>query len=97
MNCPVCSAQLEPDALRCQACGAMQIVERTPLGVLSGWLGILSAVFSGMIFLALPFLLIAGISLKGFPWILPLAGVVCTTGFFWYSRKTKHLVWRAHD
>ncbi len=97
MQCPVCSAELESGALKCASCGAIQIVERTPLGVLSGWLGILSAVLTAMILLALPFIVIAGFSLKGFPWVLPIVGLALSVVFFGYSRKTRHLVWRARD
>ncbi len=95
MKCPVCSAELEPGALNCPSCHAMQVVERTPLGVLSGWLGILSAVLTGMILLALPFIVIAGFSLQGFPWALPVVGLILTAAFLGYSRNTRRLVWRA--
>ncbi len=73
----------------------MQIVERTPLGVVSGWLGIVSAVLTGMVLISLPVLIIAGVSLKGFPWILLIVGLVLTAGFLGYSRTTRHLVWHA--
>lgn len=94
MKCPVCSAELEPGALNCPACHAIQVVRRTPLGVVTGWLGIVSGVLTGMVVIALPVLLIAGISLKGFPWILLIVGLALTGGFLGYSRTTRHLAWR---
>jgi hypothetical protein len=94
MQCPVCSAELEPGALSCPACHAIQIVERTPLGVVTGWLGVVSAVLTAMVVIGLIVLVIAGISLKGFPWILVIVGGIMTGGFLGYSRKTRHLAWR---
>jgi hypothetical protein len=94
MKCPVCSAELEPGALSCPTCHAIQVVERTPMGVLTGWLGIVSAVLTAMIVIGLIVLVIAGISLKGFPWILVIVGGIMTGGFLGYSRKTRHLAWR---
>lgn len=94
MQCPVCSAELQPGALSCPSCGAIQVVERTPLGVVTGWIGIVSAVLTSMMLIALPVLIIAGISLKGFPWILLITGLVLSGGFLGYSRTTRHLAWR---
>ncbi len=95
MQCPVCSAELAPGALSCPSCHAMQVVERTPLGVVTGWLGIVSAVLTSMVAIALPVLIIAGVSLQGFPWILLIVGLVLTGGFLGYSRTTRHLAWRS--
>lgn len=98
MQCPVCSAELEAGALSCPSCHAMRVVQRTPLGVVTGWLGIVSAVLTSMVVIALPFLVIAGISLQGFPWILLIIGLSLTGGFLGYSRTTRHLAWRPpHD
>jgi len=66
------------------------------MGVLTGWLGALSAILTTMIALFVPFLLIAGISMKGFPWILPIIGTAMAIGFLWYSRSTRHFVWLPH-
>lgn len=95
MKCPVCSAELEPGALSCPSCGAIQMVERTPAGVLTGWLGVVSAVLTAMVVIGVIVLLITGVSLKGFPWILLIVGFTLTGGFLGYSRKTRHLAWHA--
>ena len=97
MKCPVCSAELEPGAIQCPACGAVQRVERTPVGVVTGWLGIVSAVLTGMIVIGLIVLIVTGVSLKGFPWILVIIGGILAGGFLGYSRKTRHLAWHARD
>ncbi len=93
MNCPYCSAALEPDAVSCQACHAFKSVERTPVGVFSGWVGILSAVLTAMILTPVPFMVIAGTSLSGFPWILPGFGIALSAAALLYSRSTRHAVW----
>jgi len=95
MKCPVCSAELDPDAIRCPSCHAFQSVERTPLGVFSGWVGILSAVVTAMILTPVPFMLFGGGTLSGYPWILPITGVSLSVGALWYSRSTRHTVWLA--
>jgi membrane protein insertase Oxa1/YidC/SpoIIIJ len=95
MNCPVCSADLAPGATNCPACHAFQSVERTPLGVFSGWVGVVSAALTAMMLALVPFILIAGASLHGFPWILPIIGIVLTVGALWYSRSTRHTIWLA--
>ena len=97
MKCPVCSAELEPGAIQCPSCGAMQRVERTPVGVVTGWLGIVSAVLTGMVVIGLIVLIVTGVSLKGFPWILVIIGGILTGGFLGYSRKTRHLAWHARN
>ncbi len=93
MKCPFCSAELAPDALSCPTCHAFQAVERTPPGVFSAWLGILASVLSAMILRPVPLMALAGISLKGFPWILPIIGCTVAAASFWYAGTTRHLVW----
>lgn len=93
MKCPVCSAEIDPDALACPSCRAIQTVERSPLGVLIGWIGIVSTVLSAMIFIPLPIMVYAHVSLHGFPWWLPAILVTLATGSLWYSKTTKHTVW----
>ena len=96
MKCPFCSAALPDNALSCSYCQAFKSVQRTPMGVLTGWLGALSAILTTMIALFIPFMLVAGISMKGFPWILPIVGTVMAIGFLGYSRTTRHFVWLPH-
>jgi hypothetical protein len=96
MKCPICSAEIEPFALSCPFCHAFQSVERTPLGVFSGWLGALSAIFTAMMILPVPIMIIAGVSLEGFPWILPLTGLCLAIASLWHSSSTKHIVWLTH-
>ncbi len=95
MKCPVCSAEIAPDALACPACGAFQSVERTPLGVVAGWVGILTAVLTAMVLVPLPVMLLAGGSLTGFPWVLPLIGLILAGASLGYSKSTRHTVWLA--
>jgi len=49
-----------------------------------------------MIVAFIPFMLIFGINMKGFPWILPITGLVMAIGFLVYSRTTRHFVWLPH-
>ncbi len=94
MKCPICSAEIETGALSCPTCRAFQSVERTPLGVVAGWVGILAGVLTIML-LVLPITLLFAGSLEGFPWVLPAIGVCVTGAGLWYSHSTKHLVWIA--
>ncbi len=96
MNCPICSAELAPDAINCPKCHAFQSIERTTLGVFSGWVGILSTVLTAMILTPVPFMLFAGVSLSGFPWILPAIGLGLAAACLGYSRSTRHAVWLPH-
>lgn len=93
MKCPICSAEIASDALTCPTCRAIQTVERTPLGVIIGWIGIVSTVLTAMIYIPLPLMIYANISLQGFPWWLPAIGTILASGTLWYSRSTKHTVW----
>lgn len=95
MTCPFCSAETAPDALSCPQCHAFVTVQRTPIGVLTGWLGGISALLTSMVLIPVPFMLLAGTSLVGFPWILPGIGLALMTGFLLHSRSTRHLVWLA--
>src|SRR5271169_3593499 len=97
MKCPICSAEIESGVLVCPACRSIQTVERTPVGVFAGWLGILSAIFTAMILIPLPIMIYAGVSLQGFPWLLPLVGFCVATASLWYSRMTKHTVWLTRE
>lgn len=97
MKCPICGAEIDSGALSCPSCHAFQVVERTPLGVLAGWVGILASVLTAMILIPLPFFVILGGSLAGFPWVLPIIGLCLTVGSLWYSRSTKHTTWLARD
>jgi hypothetical protein len=93
MNCPFCSAELAPDTFSCPACHAFQSVERTPLGVFAGWVGVLSAVLTAMVLAFIPFILFSSVSMTNFPWILPGIGIALSAAAFWYSRSTRHIVW----
>ncbi len=93
MNCPVCSAELASDAVSCPACHAFKSIERTPLGVFAGWVGVLAAVLTAMILAFIPFILVSSVSMHGFPWLLPAIGASLAAAAFWYSRSTRHAVW----
>lgn len=96
MKCPICSAELEPGATRCIACQAFKTIERTPMGVLTGWLGALSTILTAMILIPIPFMLALGANMHGFPWVLPIVGTILAIGFLFYSRSTRHMVWLEH-
>jgi len=96
MKCPFCSTEIAPGALACPSCRAFQTVERTPLGVFTGWLGIIASVLTAMLLIPVPLMALAGISLQGFPWVLPIIGSSVAVGAFWHSRSTKHIVWLPH-
>lgn len=96
MKCPVCSTELEPNAIRCPNCQAFETLERTPIGVVSGWLGALSTILTSMVLIPIPFMLIFGAKMHGFPWILPIVGTILSVGFLGYSRSTRHVVWLEH-
>ncbi len=95
MKCPICSAEIAPDALHCASCDAFQTIERTPLGVVAGWVGALSAILTAMVLIPLPIMLFAGGDLNGFPWVLPLVGLFAAAVALWYSRTTRRPVWLA--
>jgi len=93
MKCPICSAELPHDAYSCSSCRAIRVVERTPFGVVTGWIGIVATVLTAMIFIPIPLMMWGGVSLQGFPWWLPAVGTILASGSLWYSRTTRHTVW----
>jgi hypothetical protein len=95
-KCPSCSAELENGAVACPSCNAMQVVRRTPLGVVVGWLAIILGVQVALALIPVPFLMIAGFNMKSIPWqvtVMVIVAAFITAGMFWYSDKTKHLEW----
>lgn len=97
MKCPNCSAEIESGALACPVCRSIQTVERTPLGVFSGWLGALSTILTAMMLIPMPLMIFANISLQGFPWILPIVGTFIAVVSLWHSHTTKHTVWLTRE
>jgi hypothetical protein len=96
MKCPYCSTELENGAVACPSCNAMQVVRRTPIGVLVGWLAIILGVQVALAWIPLPFLFILGFNMKSIPWqlvVMVIVATFATAGMFWYSGKTKHLEW----
>jgi len=93
MQCPICSSELSPDAVGCEKCGATRLTRRSPMGVLIGWLGMLTAICMGMMWLFLLALLVFGHDLNGFPWSFLILGTVAAAGLFFYSKSTVHAEW----
>jgi hypothetical protein len=96
MKCPYCSAELDNEAISCPACHAMQVVRRTTLGVVTGWLGILLGVQVALAWIPLPFMVLGGLDIGSIPWqlaALVVAATLVTAGLLWHSQSTKHLEW----
>lgn len=93
MQCPICASELGPDAIGCEQCGATRVTERTPLGVVVGWLGMLATVCMGMMWLFLIALLVFGHDVNGFPWLALILGTVGAAGLLFYSKSTVHANW----
>ena len=93
MQCPICATEISNNAIGCEKCGATRITRRTPMGVLVGWLGMLTAMCMGMMWLFLAALLIFGHDLNGFPWLVLIPGSVAAAGLLFYSKSTLHANW----
>jgi hypothetical protein len=96
MKCPYCSAEIGDNAVICKSCHAQQVVRRTTMGVVVGWLAIILAVQVALAWIPLPFMVLFGFNIKTIPWQLGVILVVATlvnAGMFWYSKSTRHLEW----
>ncbi len=97
MKCPYCSAALDNDALNCSSCHAMRIVQRSPLGVVTGWLGIVLGVQVVLVWILMLLVLLSGLATQTIPWqlvVTMIAATFVTGGLLWHSRSTKRLEWR---
>lgn len=93
MQCPFCSSELNRGSISCKACGARQATQRTPVGIFTGWLGIiLSLVWAPLLagLLILPF---TDRGLSDFPWFALIVAALIAAGLFWHSKSTLHTKW----
>lgn len=97
MHCPICSIEMQSDSISCEACGATRLTQRTPLGVLVGWLGLTMLLLSLMMALFLLALFIFGHDLSGFPWAAQISSFVVAGGLLYYSKSTLHATWVRRD
>jgi predicted nucleic acid-binding Zn ribbon protein len=93
MQCPICASELSPDAVGCEKCGATRVTQRTPLGIIVGWVGMTVALLMVMMWIFMAVLPIFGVSLRGFPWTALIIGTAIAAGLFWYSKSTVHAKW----
>lgn len=93
MQCPFCAAELKPDAVACEKCGAFKVTQRTTVGVFVGWVGMVIALIWIMLWVPLLFLPFIGYDLSAYPWLTLIIGTIVAAGLLWYSRSTLHLQW----
>jgi len=93
MQCPICGNELSPDAVNCEKCGATRVTQRTPVGVLVGWLGMTVALLWAILGAPLLILPFTERGISGFPWPVFIVGVVIAAGLLWYSKSTVHSIW----
>lgn len=93
MQCPICFAEIDSNAVVCDKCGATMVVQRSAAGVIAGWLGIVMAILWGIIAIPLVVFPLVSYSLQGYPWVVFIAGVILMLGLFWYSRSTTTRSW----
>lgn len=94
MKCPVCSSEIPDDAVTCERCKARRVTQRTPFGVMVGWAGATIAMLWAMLWLFLFALLLIGSDISHFPWLMLVSGTLLAAGLLWYSRTTRHAVWK---
>jgi len=97
MHCPICSTEMQPDSISCEACGATRLTQRTSMGVLVGWLGLILLLLALMMAIILLALVIFGHDLTGFPWSAQISGFIIAGGMLYYSKSTLHATWVRRD
>jgi hypothetical protein len=93
MQCPICTAEIGSNVVVCDKCGATQVTGRSTTGVIVGWLGMVMVILwfiMGIPLVILPFI---SYSLKGYPWVVFIAGSIMAAGLLWYSKSTIHTRW----
>ena len=93
MQCPICASELTPDAVNCAKCGATRVTQRTPAGVIVGWIGMTVALLWIMLFIPLLILPFTAHGIGGYPWPVLIIGGVITVGLLQYSKSTVHATW----
>ena len=97
MQCPICSSELDSNAVACDKCGATRLTQRTPTGVLVGWLGMLIGllwIMMGLPLLILPF---TDHGIGGYPWPVFIIGGIIAAGLLQYSKSTVHAEWKRRE
>ena len=97
MQCPICATELSPDAVNCEKCGATRVTQRTPAGVIVGWLGMVTGLL--WIMMAVPLLVLpfTDHGIGGYPWPVFVAGGVLAAGLLRYSKSTVHAKWAGRE
>jgi len=93
MQCPICASEISNDAIECAKCGAIRVTQRTPVGVIVGWVGMTVALLSvlwGIPVLIMPFM---ERGLSGYDWRTLIVGILIAAGLLWYSKSTVHAKW----
>ncbi len=93
MQCPLCASELSPDAVDCAKCGATRVTQRTPVGVIVGWLGMLVGLLWAMLATPLLILPFTEHGISGYPWPVFIIGGILTFGLLRYSKSTVHAQW----
>ena len=93
MQCPLCSTEISSDAVDCAKCGATRITQRTPVGVLVGWVALTVALLWALLFIPLLILPFTEHGIKGYPWSALIVGTFIMVGLWWFSKSTVHAEW----
>ena len=94
MQCPFCAAELKPDSVFCEKCGALKITERTTVGVFVGWVGMVVAIIMIMVWVPVLFLPFVGYDMSEYPWVTLIVGTLIAAALLWYSKSTLHTRWK---
>lgn len=97
MQCPICASELSPDAIICEKCGATRVTQRTPTGVIVGWVGMTIALLWIMLFVPLLILPFTAHGISGYPWPVLIIGGVLAAGLLQYSKSTVHAEWARRE
>ncbi len=93
MQCPICASELSPDAVSCEKCGATRVTQRTPVGVIVGWVGITVTLLWILLLLPVLILPFTDHGISGYPWSALIVGAILMVGLLWYSKSTVHAKW----
>jgi len=97
MQCPLCASELGSNAVNCEKCGATRVTQRSPMGVLVGWVGIVVGLL--WLMLGVPLLILPFIDhgIGGYPWSVFIVGGIIAAGLLWYSKTTVHTQWTRQE
>ena len=93
MQCPICGTELDSNAVVCEKCGATRVTQRTPAGVIAGWLGMLVGILWALLATPLLILPFTEHGVVGYPWPVLVVGGILTVGLLRYSKTTVHATW----